>query len=139
MAKTKTPVELATEFVTESIESAKSAFAPDNAVTKDGMEALSKSASVYQTRFADLQLKGVEYAEANAKAAFAFWRDAFAAKSPDALFSLQQAFVKSQSEILVRQFQDINTLAMSLVRDAAQPVQDNMSKAFSAFQPKKAA
>ncbi len=139
MAKSKTPVELATEFVTESLETAKSAFAPDSAAAKEGMEAMNKSASVYQTRFADLQLKGVEYAEANTKAAFAFFREAVATKSPDAFFSLQQAFLKSQSEVLVRQFQDINTLALSVVRDAAAPVQDSMSKAFSAFQPKKAA
>lgn len=138
MAKSKTPVELATEFVSESIENAKAAFGGED-VTKEGVEALNKSASFYQSRFADLQLKGMEYAEANTKAAFAFWREAVSAKSPEALFSLQQSFLKSQSEAVARQFKDMNTLTLSLVRDAAVPMQDSMAKAFAPFQPKKAA
>jgi hypothetical protein len=137
--KTKTPVELATEFVTDSIDTAKAAFSGEAGPAKDGMEALNASAKVYQTRFAELQAKGMEIMEANTKAVLGFWRDASAVKSPEALFSLQQDFMKAQSEAALKQFQDLNDVTVALVREASAPVQEGFKKSFAGFSFPKAA
>ena len=79
--KTKTPVELATDFVTDSMETAKAAFGGEAGSAKEGFEAFNTSTKVYQARFADLQAKGAEMFEANTKAVLGFWKDAAAVKS----------------------------------------------------------
>ncbi len=137
--KTKTPVELATDFVTDSMETAKAAFGGEAGSAKEGFEAFNTSTKVYQARFADLQAKGAEMFEANTKAVLGFWKDAAAVKSPEALFALQQGFFKSQSEVAVKQFQELNDVATALVREAAAPVQDGFKKSFAAFPFPKAA
>lgn len=137
--KTKTPVELASDFMTDSLDTAKAAFSTEAGPAKEGLEALNQTAKVYQARLTDLQAKGLDIAETNAKAFFAFWRDAAVAKTPEALFALQQDFVKSQAEVAVKQFQDLNGVAVALVREAAAPVQSGFAKAFAGFGENKAA
>jgi hypothetical protein len=131
--KTKTPVELASDFVSDTIDSAKAAFTPDSDAAKESIEALNQSAKVYQARFAELQTKGMDIAEANTKAFFAFWRDATTAKSPEALFTLQQDFVKAQSEATLKQLQDLNAVTVALVREAAAPVQAGFNKVLNGY------
>ena len=137
--KTKTPAELATDFVADSFETAKSAFGGETAAAQEGFDALNKAASTYQARFSDLQAKSLEIAESNAKATFAFLRDVMTVKSPDAFVSLQQSFFKLQSEAAMSQAQDLNAMTVALMRDVASPLQANVGKAFAAFQPKQAA
>ena len=137
--KTKTPVEIATEFVTDSIDSAKAAFGGEAGPAKESVEALNASAKQCQARIADLQSKGMAMLEANTKAVLGFWRDAAAVKTPDALFSLQQDFFKAQSEVALKQFQELNDATVALVREASAPVQDGLKKGFSAFPFAKAA
>lgn len=137
--KTKTPVELATDFVADSLDTAKAAFSGDAGPAKESVEALSASAKVYQTRMADIQAKGLAIFESNTKALLGFWRDAAAVKSPEALFALQQNFFKSQSEVAVKQFQELNDATVALVREAAAPVQEGFKKSLSGFNFPKAA
>jgi hypothetical protein len=136
--KTKTPVELASDFVSDTLDTAKAAFSSESDVAKEGLEALNLSAKVYQSRFAELQAKGMEIAETNAKAIFAFWREATTVKSHEALFTLQQDFMKAQSENAFKQFQDLNTVTVALVREASAPVQAGFSKAFAGLAAKAA-
>ena len=114
--KSKSPVELASDFVADSIETAKTAFGPESDVARQNFDALSQSAKQVQEGFVSLQSKGVAYAESNAKAVFSFWRDAVSAKSPEALFNLQQDFVKAQTDAAVKQFQDLNSATLSFVK-----------------------
>lgn len=136
--KTKTPVELASDFVSDSLDTAKAAFTSESDVAKEGLEVLNQSAKVYQARLADLTAKSVDIAESNTRALFGFWRDATVAKSPETLFALHQEFVKAQSESALKQFQDLNNVAIALVRDASAPVQAGLSKAFAGFTAKAA-
>lgn len=136
--KTKTPVELASDFVADSIDTAKAAFSGETGVAKESLDAINQSAKAYQARFADLQAKGMDIAEANAKAVFAFWRSATAAKTPEALFAVQQDFFKAQSEAAMKQFQELNSVTSAMVREAAAPVQEGFSKFTNLTFPKAA-
>jgi hypothetical protein len=136
--KTKSPVELASDFVADSLDTAKAAFSTETDVAKEGFEALNQSAKLYQARFADLTAKSVDIAETNTKAFFSFWRDVSAVKSADALFALQQDYVKAQSEAAMKHFQDINTVTVALVREASAPMQAGLNKAFAGLNAKAA-
>ena len=137
--KTKSPVELATDFVTGSIDSAQAAFGGEAGPAKESVEALTASAKQCQARLADLHSKGMAFLETNTKAVMGFWRDAAAVKSPEALFTLQQDFFKAQSEVAVKQFQELNDVTSAFVREAAAPVQEGFTKSFAAFPFPKAA
>ncbi len=85
-----------------------------------------------KTQFASLNTKAVEIAEENTKAAFAFARDAMAARTPEALWSLQQAYLKSQQEAVTRQAESFGKFYADLLKDAGSPMADAMKP----FMPK---
>lgn len=119
--KTKSPVELATDFVTGSIDSAQAAFGGEAGPAKESVEALTASAKQCQARLADLHSKGMAFLKTNTKAVMGFWRDAAAVKSPEALFTLQQDFFKAQSEVAMKQFQELNDVTSAFVRRSRSP------------------
>jgi hypothetical protein len=77
--------------------------------------------------------KAVEFAEDNTKAAFAFAREALAAKTPETLWSVQQAFVKSQQDAIVKQAEAFNSLYTEWLRDTSSPMADAMKPFMQAF------
>lgn len=140
MTKTAAPlnnvVELATEFVNDAFQKASTTFAAQPGAAKENLEALNAVASKAQAQISEIQLKGVEIAEKQTAAAFNFLRDVVSAKSPETLVSLQQEFVKAQSETVMRHAQELNALAMGFVRELAAPVQDSFNKSFAQFSKK---
>jgi hypothetical protein len=75
-------------------------------------------------QFVALNAKAVEFAEDNTKAAFAFTREALAAKSPEALWSLQQSFLKSQQEAAVRQTEAFGKFYADWLKQSSAPLAD---------------
>lgn len=128
-------VEAANGFVSTAIDNVAKTLAAQPAAAKEGMDALNAAASAAKSRFAELQMKGVEIAEVNTKAAFAFVRDAMAVKSPETLVTLQQDFFKAQQDVLMRQFQDVNSLTLAILRDLSAPLQDGLNKSIASFTP----
>jgi hypothetical protein len=87
-----------------------------------------------KTQFATLNTKAVEIAEENTKAAFAFTREAFAAKTPEALWSLQQSFFKSQQDAVTKQAESFGKFYADWLKDTSAP----MAEAMKPFMPKAA-
>lgn len=85
-----------------------------------------------KTQFATLNSKAVEIAEENTKAAFAFTRDALAAKSPEALWSLQQSFFKAQQDAITKQAETLGKFYADWLKDTSAPMADAMKP----FMPK---
>lgn len=129
----------AKEFVATGFEKVSSLLAAQPDAAKQGFEALSAASKQAQARLTEIQAKGVEAAEHNSKSAFAFVRDALAAKSPETFFSLQQDFFKAQQEVALRQVQEFNGLTMGLLREFMTPMQDSLTKSMAMFDTKKAA
>ena len=86
-----------------------------------------------QAQVAAFNAKAVEFAEDSTKAAFAFAREALAAKTPESLWSVQQSFMKSQQEAAVRQAESFNALYAGWLRDASSPMADAMKPFMAAF------
>lgn len=73
--------------------------------------------------------KTVEFAEEATKAAFAFTREALNAKTPEALWSVQQNFLKAQQEAAVRQTEAMSKFYADWLKDTSSP----MAEAFKPF------
>jgi hypothetical protein len=83
-----------------------------------------------QAKVLALNTKAVEMAETNTKAAFAFTREVLAAKTPEAFWSLQQSFFKSQQDVAVKQMQAFSTFYADWMKEASVPMAD-MFKPFA--------
>jgi hypothetical protein len=77
-----------------------------------------------KTQFVAFNAKAVEFAEDNSKAAFAFAKEAMAAKSPENLWSLQQAFLKAQQETAVRQVETFGKFYADWMKANSSPFAD---------------
>jgi hypothetical protein len=84
-----------------------------------------------KTQFATLNSKTVEIAEENTKAAFAFTREALAARTPEALWSIQQSFFKSQQDAITKQAESFGKFYADWLKDSAAP----MAQAMKPFMP----
>ena len=85
-----------------------------------------------KTQFATLNTKAVEIAEENTKAAFAFTREAMTAKTPEALWSLQQSFFKSQQDAVTKQTEAMSKFYADWLKETSGPMADAMKP----FMPK---
>jgi phasin len=127
---TEIPAEMAT-LAQKSVDQAQAAFEKVSEVAHSNVQMFDAAANAYKNRFTDIQLKGMEFAQANVNAGFAFARKLFAVKEPTEAFSLQQAFVKEQAEALQRQATELNELTVTLAKEAIKPVQESVTKSFS--------
>ena len=126
---TEIPAEMAT-LAQKSVDQAQAAFEKVSEVAHSNVQMLDAAANAYKNRFTDIQLKGMEFAQLNVNAGFAFARKLFAVKEPTEAFTLQQAFMKEQAEALQRQATEMNELTVTLAKEAIKPVQDTMTKSF---------
>ena len=79
-----------------------------------------------KSQFVALNTKAVEIAEDNTKAAFAFAREALSAKTPEALWSVQQAYLKSQQEAAVKQVEAMNKFYADWMKETSGPMAEVM-------------
>ena len=95
---------------------------------KKGMEQAYETASKGAV---DFNLRLIDMAQANTKAAFDFARQLTSAKSPSEFFELLTSHVRKQRETLSEQVQQITTLTQKAAIDAAQPFQASGAKIFN--------
>lgn len=129
---TEIPAEMAS-FAQKSVDQAQAAFEKVSEVAHSNVQLFDAAASAYKNRFTEFQLKGMEFAQLNVNASFAFARKLFAVKDPSEALNLQQSFMKEQAETLQRQATELNELTVTLAKEAIKPVQESMNKSFSGF------
>lgn len=79
-----------------------------------------------QAQITSLNVKAVEFAEDNTKAAFAFTREVLAAKTPEAFWAVQQSFLKSQQDAMVKQSEAFGKFYADWLKDTSAPLADVM-------------
>ena len=122
-----------TAFAQKSVDQAQVAFEQANEFAHSNVQVLDAAASAYKSRFADLQLRAMEITQINVNAGFAFARKLFAAKESGEFFSLQQDFMREQSQALQRQVSELNELTVALAKDTVKPMQDGFTKSMGEF------
>ena len=117
----------------KTVDQAQAAFEKAGEIAHSNVQLFDAAANAAKNRFNDIQLKAIEFTQANVNASFAFARKLFAVTEPAGFFSLQQDFARQQAEALQRQAAELNELTVALAKEAVKPVQDTMVKSFTDF------
>ncbi|MCB1380089.1 MAG: phasin family protein [Alphaproteobacteria bacterium] len=117
----------------KSVDQAQAAFDKASEIAHGNVQLFDAAASATKDRFNDLQLKAIEFAQANVNASFGFARKLFAVKQPMEVFNLQQTFLREQAETAQRQAVELNELTVALAKEAVKPIQDSMTKSLTGF------
>ena len=117
----------------KTVDQAQAAFDKATEIAHGNVQAFDAAASAAKNRINDFQLKAIEFTQANLNAGFSFTRKLFAVKEPGEMFSLQQAYLKDQTEAMKAQATELNELALAIAKEAVKPVQDTMTKSFTGF------
>lgn len=140
MSTKKAKVEMNTEipadvsaFAQKTVDQAQQAFDKANEFAHSNVQLFDQAATACKARFADLQMKAMEFTQANVNAGFALARKLISTKDPAEFFAAQQDFAREQTQALQRQFAEFNTLSVALAKETAKPVQDSFSKSFGEF------
>ncbi|MCX7347818.1 MAG: phasin family protein [Alphaproteobacteria bacterium] len=127
---TELPQEM-TAMAQKTVDQAQAAFDKASEIAHGNVQLFDAAANAAKNRFNDLQLKAIEFAQANINAGFGFTRKLFAVKEPTEVFSLQQTFLKEQAEVLQKQAAELNELTVALAKEAVKPLQDGLTKSFN--------
>jgi phasin len=123
----------ATAFAQKSVDQAQAAFEKASEIAHGNVQVMDAAASAAKARFADLQMKTIEFTQDNVNSAFAFARKMFATPDMAGFISLQQDYLRSQGEAFQRQAKELNDLSVALAKETVKPVQDSFGKSFSGF------
>ena len=121
------------DFAQKSVDQAQAAFEKVSEVAHGNVQLLDAAANAYKNRLTDIQLKSMEFAQANMNAAFAFARKFVAVRDPAEVFSLNQSFFKDQADAMQRQAAELNELSVALAKETLKPVQEGMTKSFGSL------
>ena len=140
MSSKKAKPEMTNEIQTDvaamaqkTVDQAQAAFEKAGEIAHSNVQLFDAAANVCKNRFNDIQLKAIEFTQANLNASFGFARKLFAVTEPAGYFSLQQDFAREQAEVLQRQATELNQLAVAFAKDAVKPVQESLTKSFTDF------
>ena len=129
---TEIPAQMQT-LAQNTVDQAQAAFEKATEVAHSNVQMFDAAASAYKARVADIQMKTMEFAQLNVNAGFAFARKLFAVKEPSEALSLNQTFIKEQAETFQRQSAELSELSVALAKESLKPVQENLTKSFTAF------
>ncbi len=135
-SKTYTAAEVQTEaqdFVQKSVDQAQVAYEKASAASHDGAQVLESLASAYKVGAVDFQNKAMEFTKANMEQAFDFSRKLFATREFGDIISLQQSFLKNQSEAFKTQATELGEIALRVSTETAKPLQESFSKSLNGF------
>jgi len=121
------------DFAQKTVDQAQAAFEKVSEVAHGNVQLLDAAANAYKNRFTDIQLKSMEFAQANMNAAFAFARKFVAVRDPSEAFNLNQSFFKDQADAMQRQAAELNELSVALAKESLKPVQEGMTKSFGSL------
>lgn len=123
----------ARDFAQKSVDQAQKAFENATHVAHDNAQVLEAVTSAYSSGVVDFQKKAVEFTQKNMEQAFAFSRSLFSVKEFNEAISLQQSFLKDQTEVMKSQATELSEIAVRLSSEAAKPLQDSIKKSFEGF------
>ena len=130
MPKMEVPAEFR-EMTDKSVAHARDAYAKAKVASEETVDLL---ANVYETiakGAIEYNLKLIEIARTNNRAAFDYAHELLGVKSPSELIELSTAYMRKQFEVVSAQNKELYALAQELTADAAGPIKTGMSKAFN--------
>ena len=119
------------KMVEKGAAQARDNFEKVGAATTEQANLLQTSYSTAIKGIAEYNSKMMEFAHANMKAAFDFFEQLSAVKSPTAFMELSTEHARKQLETLTEQAKQLASLAQTATLAAAEPIKAGVSKAFN--------
>jgi phasin len=119
------------EFAERGVAQAKDTYEKMKAAAEEATDVLETTYTTASKGASDYGLKMIETARTNTNAAFDFFGELIAAKSPSELIELSSTHMRKQFETLTEQSKEFGALAQKVATETAEPIKSGMNKAFS--------
>ena len=114
----------------QSIAQAQTAYDQIKASAEETTNTLEASFNTATKGSADFNRKILDAVRSNFDATFSFAQDLIGVKDAQEALDVQSKFVQAQYQAMTNQAQDITEFAGDIAKKAAQPIQENATKAF---------
>ncbi len=119
------------EIAEKGVAQARDTYAKAKAASEEAADLLQKNYTTVARGVTDYNLKLIEIARTNTRAAFDYARELLDVKSPSEFFELSTAQLCKQFNIASRQNKELCVLAQETATEAAESVKTGVSKAFN--------
>jgi len=118
------------EFAEKGISQAKDNYDKMKAAAEEATDVLEETYATASRGAADYGLKLIETARFNTNAAFDFFGQLMAVKSPSEVIELATAHARKQFETLTEQGKELTALAQKVANDSSEPIKAGVTNAF---------
>jgi phasin len=130
MPKMEVPAEFR-EMTEKGVAHARDAYAKAKVAGEETVDLLAKVYETVAKGAIEYNLKLIEIARTNNRAAFDYAHELLGVKSPSDLIELSTAHMRKQFDAVSAQNKELYALAQELTADATEPIKTGMSKAFN--------
>jgi phasin len=130
MPKMEVPAEFR-EMTDKGVAHARDTYAKAKVASDEAAGLLESTYSTVAKGATDYNLKLIEIARTNTRAAFDHADELLGVKSPSEFIELSTAYMRNQFDILSAQNKELCALAQELTTEAAKPIKQSVTKAFN--------
>jgi phasin len=130
MPKMEVPAEFR-EMTDKGLAHARDACAKAKVASEEAVDLLENVYATVAKGATEYNLKLIEVARANNRAAFDYAHQLLGVKSPSELIELSTAHMRKQFDLVSAQNKELYALVQELTADASEPIKTGMSKAYN--------
>jgi len=130
MPKMEVPAEFR-EMTDKGVAHARDIYAKAMVASEEAADLLENTYTTVAKGATDYNLKLIEIARTNTRAAFDYARELLGVKSPAEFIELSTAHMRNQFDIVSAQNKELCALAQEVANEAAEPIKTSVSKAFN--------
>ncbi len=124
--------ETAKAMAEQTVDQAQAAAEKAGEIAHGQVQVFDASANAFKNNAAEIQLKAIEFAQANLNSVFTFSRTLLSADKPETAFEASGSFASELAQTMFRQAGELNELTMKLAQETAKPVQESAAKSLEA-------
>ena len=130
MPKMEVPAEFR-EMTDKGVAHARDTYAKAKVASEEAADLLENTYATVAKGAADYNLKLIEIARTNTRAAFGYAHELLGVKSPSEFIELSTAHMRERFDIVSAQNKEFCALAQEVAIEAAKPIKTSVSKAFN--------
>ena len=130
MPKMEVPAELR-EMTDKGVAHARDTYAKAKVASEEAADLLENTYATVAKGTADYNLKLIEIARTNTRAAFGYAHELLGVKSPSEFIELSTAHLRKQFDIVSAHNKELCALTREVATEAAEPIKTGVSKAFN--------
>ena len=130
MPKMAVPAEFR-EMTDKGVAHARDTYAKAKVASEEAADLLENTYATVAKGVTDYNLKLIEIARTNTRAAFDYADELLGVKSPAEFIELSSAHMRNQFDIVSAQNKELCALAQKVATEAAEPIKTGVSKAFN--------